>query len=94
MPDTNVTLTFDHQGQAGGNAGCNTFGGSYEAKQGQLTFGQLVSTLMACTGNAVMQQEQAYLAALGKAASYEISGDQLVITTAGGSARLTFARGS
>lgn len=84
---SNPTLSFE-QGQAGGNGSCNSFGGSYEAGNGKLTFGPLVSTLMYCEN--VMEQETAYLAALQDAAGYEIRDDSLLILDADGLVTLIF----
>lgn len=93
LPGHPVTLTFDQQGQAGGNGGCNSYGGSYTVNQSKLKIGQMMRTLMACTGDGVMEQEDGYLAALEKADSFTLTGDQLVITSADGQTRLTFTRG-
>lgn len=74
-----ITLVFDTDGQAGGSAGCNTYGGSYEVQGDQLRFGELISTLMACVDQGVMEQEMAYLAALQSADRFAIDGDMLRI---------------
>src|SRR5690606_31851268 len=50
-----VTLEFEEGSQAGGNAGCNSFGGTYQVENGTLSFDQIVSTLMACVDENVMQ---------------------------------------
>lgn len=72
-----VTLEFGADGKAGGSAGCNTYGGSYEVQGDQLIFGEIASTLMACADQAVMEQEMAYLAALQSAGRFEVNGDML-----------------
>jgi heat shock protein HslJ len=84
---SNPSLGFE-QGQAGGNGSCNSFGGSYEAGNGKLTFGPLMSTLMYCED--VMEQETAYLAALQEAAGYEIKDGILLILDANGQVVLIF----
>lgn len=84
---SNPTLSFE-QGQAGGNGSCNSFGGSYEAGNGKLTFGPLMSTLMYCENS--MEQETAYLAALQEAAGYEIKDGTLLILNANGQVVLIF----
>lgn len=82
------TLSFDEQGQAGGNGSCNSFGGEYQAGNGKLTFGPLMSTLMYCENT--MEQETAYLAALQEAAGYEIKDGTLLILDANGQVVLIF----
>ncbi len=80
-----LTLAFGADNRVGGNSGCNTFSGTYESGDGKLTIGPLASTMMACPEPAgVMEQEAQYLAALQKAATYEIAGDTLTIRDAEG----------
>lgn len=74
-----ITLVFDADGQAGGSAGCNTYGGSYEVQGDQLRFGELISTLMACVDQGVMEQEMAYLAALQSAEEFEVNDNMLKV---------------
>lgn len=72
-----ITLEFSADGKAGGSAGCNTYGGSYEVQGDQLLFGEMVSTLMACADAAVMEQEMVYLAALQSASRFEVTDGML-----------------
>jgi heat shock protein HslJ len=85
-----ITLEFASNGQVGGNAGCNTYGGSYETRDNNITFVSLVSTLMACADNAITEQEGAYLQALNSASTFEQTADGLTILYEGGSGRLHF----
>lgn len=87
-----VTLSFDAAGQAGGSGGCNAYGGSYTVDGSSITFGEIVSTLMACADEAVNEQEGRYLAALGGATTFEVSGDRLTIAYDEGQGTLTFVR--
>ncbi len=89
-----LTLDFSADGQAGGNAGCNSYGGDYTVAGETINFGQLVSTLMACTDTGVMDQEQAYLAALDSADRFAIVGDQLTIGYDNDNSMLTFTAGT
>ncbi|WP_375433645.1 META domain-containing protein [uncultured Hymenobacter sp.] len=58
-----------------GNAGCNRFRGSFELPaDGQLRFGPLLSTKMACPALAT---ETSFLNALANTRTYQISGDTL-----------------
>ena len=92
LPDTTATLTFDKDGQASGNASCNSFGGPYEVKDDTLTFGPLMSTMMACLEPGVMEQEAAYLEALAQTASYSVTGERLAIFDDNGSILAEFAK--
>ncbi|MFN8450894.1 MAG: META domain-containing protein [Anaerolineae bacterium] len=80
---TSVTLTFS-QGGIGGSAGCNTYSGAFQFEGTSLAVSQVIRTLMACADPAVMAQEDAYLNALGTAASFQLSGSQLTISYDGG----------
>ena len=73
---TTVTAVFAEDGTISGNAGCNTYNGTYEASGKDLTIGPLATTRMACEPD-VSEQEANYLAALGRVTTYTIRGDQL-----------------
>ncbi|MBL8165028.1 MAG: META domain-containing protein [Anaerolineae bacterium] len=77
---TTITLSLDANGQAGGNSGCNFYGGSYTLTDGAFSLSDIASTMMACLDNAIMDQETAYLAALQTATQIEHNGDTLTIT--------------
>jgi heat shock protein HslJ len=85
-----VTLEFEADGRVGGSGGCNSYGGQYQVQDGAVSFGELVSTLMACTDERLMQQEQQYLAALQSAGQFELAGRRLTIRYAGGRGALNF----
>ncbi|UOQ70313.1 META domain-containing protein [Hymenobacter cellulosilyticus] len=64
--------------RAEGNAGCNRFGGTFTlTKPGELEFGPLMSTRMACLSDQDNTTEQGFLAALKATRTYQISGDTL-----------------
>ncbi|MBE9475206.1 MAG: META domain-containing protein, partial [Chloroflexi bacterium] len=90
LPGTNTSARFQ-DGQVNGNAGCNNYFGGYEVDGNNLSVGPLASTEMFC-GNppGVMDQENAYLVALGSAASYAIEGGQLVIADSDGETVLIY----
>jgi len=79
------------EGQVNGNAGCNTYFGGYELDGDEIKIGPLASTEMFC-GNppGVMDQEMAFLSAMGNAAEYKIEDEQLLITDAAGEVILVF----
>ena len=85
-----VSLQFDADNQAGGNAGCNSYGGTYVLTGSQIEFTEIVSTLMACVDETMMDQESAYLQALNSAHSVSVEGDRLTISYEGG--QLNFVR--
>ena len=89
LPGTLPTLTFD-AGQVSGNGSCNGFGGEYTQSGAQLTFGALMSTMMACDPAEVMGQEQAYLAALGSAAEFDLTDGNLILFNSDGIVVLSF----
>lgn len=90
VENSTITLEFSADGKAGGAAGCNTYGGSYEVQGEQLLFGEMVSTLMACADQAVMDQELLYLTALQSAGRFEVTGDTLKIWHDGEDSVLVF----
>jgi heat shock protein HslJ len=86
MEGTTITATFK-DGQIGGTAGCNHYGGEYKVKGAKLTFGALAMTEMYCMDPAgVMDQEAMYLSWLGAAERFEVKGGQLLIYRADGEA--------
>lgn len=94
LPDSTITLEFAADGQAGGHGGCNTYGGSYAVDDGELVFGEMISTLMACADADITEQETQYLAALATAGRFEVTADSLTIWYDDGSGVLNFAPAS
>ncbi|MCI1187277.1 META domain-containing protein [Hymenobacter sp. DH14] len=77
-------LTLRADGTAEGNGSCNRFRGSFFSEtESELKFSPLMSTRMSCPAIAT---ENAFTTALGKANSYEISGDTLRVLDASGAA--------
>jgi len=78
-----VTVTFN-EGQLSGSAGCNSYFGSYQLDGQSITIGPMGMTEMFCMDEGVMDQEMAFLAALGQASSFNVEGDSLTIETGAG----------
>jgi heat shock protein HslJ/uncharacterized membrane protein len=73
-----ATLEFPSEGRASGNGSCNRFNGVVTVEGDTITFGGLATTRKACL-EAVMRQEDAYLASLRDAERFEIDGQVLII---------------
>jgi len=84
LAGSNVTLSFTGDSEASGNAGCNSYGGTYESNlEGELTFGDLFHTEMYCVAPGLMDQEQEFLDALMGANRYEYVDGALHISGVG-----------
>ena len=88
---TQPTIQFE-DGQVSGNAGCNSYGGSYQVKGDAISFEALFNTEMACMEpEGLMDQEQAYLELLGTAQRFELV-DGVLTIFAGPQQTLAFER--
>jgi heat shock protein HslJ len=84
-----ATATFDGT-RVSGSTGCNQFNGPYElGDDGEITFGALVSTRMACEAE-LNAQEQAFLSALDAATRAVIADDALQMLNDAGDTVLVF----
>ena len=83
LADTSITLKLE-EGQAGGNAGCNSYGGAYEIDGDTLKLEDLMSTMMYCQAEGVMDQETDYLFFLSQVRSYAIIDGALYLSQADG----------
>ena len=71
-------INFDAAKQtAGGDTGCNLFGGSYTASGGKISITDVISTMRACIEDDRMTIERKFLDGLGDADRYEITGEKL-----------------
>ena len=82
MAKSLASLAFPEVGRAAGHGSCNRFSGAVAVKGDHLSFGNMVSTKLACMGEA-MTQERDYLGALQKATRFERQGDTLLIHAQG-----------
>ena len=85
------TIRFSAANTTTGNGGCNQFNGPYSVNGPSLRIGPLVSTSMACEAG-ITTQEQAYLQALQSTASFELTGNQLILRDSGGREVARFLR--
>lgn len=76
---TEAGLTFKEDDTVAGHTGCNGFGGNYTVEGEQITFSEIVSTLIACE-EPLMLQEEAVLKVLTDTATYKIEGNTLTLT--------------
>lgn len=89
IDDAQATLEFVEGGRVAGNTSCNRFTGTVTISGNTIAFGPLAATRRACA-EAVMNQESRYLAALGQARRFEVSGSTLLIHPADGGPPLRF----
>lgn len=76
---SNLTLTFEPEGEMGGEGGCNSYGGSYQIEGQEITFEEIASTLRACAEDVLNQQEMDFLQALNQVDRFDLAGDNLTL---------------
>ncbi len=86
-----MTTTFAAL-EVAGNTGCNRFTGPYEVDGDGVTIGPLASTKAACPTEELQQQETDYLAALGLATTFRVTGDRLDLLRPGDTIAATLLR--
>lgn len=75
-----VFINFDREKQsAGGNAGCNVFGGSYSSSKSAIRITEIISTMRACTEGDKMDLEREFLDGLRSANRYEMKAGRLFL---------------
>jgi heat shock protein HslJ len=90
LSGTEITAAFA-DGKLAGSAGCNSYSASYQGEGDALTVGPVATTRKVCAEpEGIMEQEQAYLAALGSVAGYRIQGGRLELLDAEGTPVATF----
>jgi heat shock protein HslJ len=89
---TAVTLEFGPDGLLNGSGGCNTLRGRYEQDGQKLRLQALAATRKLCPEPGVMEQEAAFIKALGTVASSRVDGNRLELRAAGGELAAGFAR--
>jgi heat shock protein HslJ len=96
---TEITAAFSPDGSLVGSAGCNNYNASYELEgeageaNGGIAVGPVATTRKMCPEpEGIMEQEAAYLAALGAAASFQIEGEQLELRDSEGTRMVTYVK--
>jgi heat shock protein HslJ len=87
-----ATITFKEGEQVSGSAGCNSYGGTYSVDGNNITFSEIISTLMACQDENVMALESTFLDALNAGGTFDVQGNTLTIDAANGTT-LNFTSG-
>jgi len=77
-----ISAQFSADGKVSGSAGCNRYSGTYTVSGNSISISSPMATTMMMCDEAVMEQESAYLKALGEAKTYAVRGDQLTLTGA------------
>jgi len=91
IPNSTLTITFNED-QVNGSAGCNSFFGTYEIKNDEISFSAMGMTEMACMQpEGIMEQEIEFISYLQDATRFKIEGDRLSIIRPDGET-LTFDR--
>jgi len=73
-------VNFDAQkGSAGGNSGCNVFGGNYKASGSSITISNIISTMRACIEDDKMAVERDMLDGLRVARRFDIRDGRLFL---------------
>ncbi len=73
-----VELNVEQDGTFSANAGCNNLFGSLTVENGKLDIGPVASTMMACD-DALMDLDQAYIAALEAVDHGSVDGEKLTL---------------
>ncbi len=88
VPDADITLTVEGS-RVSGRAACNQYGGEVVVADGQVRFGPLAMTEMACD-EPLMTAEAAFLGAMGDVRAASLDDDRLTLT--GDGVQLVFER--
>jgi heat shock protein HslJ len=75
-----ISLQFADDGKVGGNAGCNSYSGSYTVSGNSISMSGFATTLMYCGEPGVMDLESTYLSVLPMMKLYKISGNELTLS--------------
>jgi heat shock protein HslJ len=91
LSDTTLTSAFGEGGELHGSAGCNSYSTNYTVDGNALSIGPASLTSMLCEEPpGIMDQEQAFLAALESAASFTLEAGQLYVQDGSGQVMIEF----
>jgi heat shock protein HslJ len=88
---TGVSAQFDGT-TISGNAGCNSYNGSYEASGSDISFGPIAATKKVCPEDE-QSTEDRYLQLLAEIGSFEVSGRSMSMNDTEGTPVLQFSQG-
>lgn len=90
-----TNLIFGGKNLISGNGGCNHYSGDYKISgKNFIKFGRVISTMMACRKNDVMNQERAFFDVMRKIERFERKGNNLIFFDAAKRNVLRFTRGA
>jgi putative lipoprotein len=90
IDNAQTTLEFTEPGRAAGRGGCNRYSAPVEISGSTIKFGDAVSTKMACV-QALMDQENRFLAALRVVRSYRMKDQKLELLDETGKVRVSLS---
>ena len=76
LGEAEITLVVEDS-TAGGNSGCNYYGGTPHVAAGTFRLDEIVATARACEDTRLMDQESDYLAILARTSAWDIDGETL-----------------
>lgn len=88
-PARGPTIAFENE-RVSGSGGCNRISGPATISGSDIKLGPLISTRMFCEGK--MEIEEAFIAALETAKTFELSTEELILKDAAGAALAKFTR--
>jgi heat shock protein HslJ len=85
-----ISLQFSDAGNVTGNAGCNSYSGTYTTTGNSISISGFATTLMYCGEPGVMDLESTYLGVLPMMKVYKISGNELTLSDGVGKITLVY----
>jgi heat shock protein HslJ len=87
---TSLSTAVFAGGQLSGSGGCNQFTATYEIEGNQITIGPAAATRKLCNEHeGIMDQEQQYFEALGRASTFSLTPEKLELRDEGGSLQVS-----
>ncbi len=85
-----ISIQFADDGKVSGNAGCNSYSGTYTITGNSISMSGFATTLMYCGEPGVMDLESSYLGVLPIMKVYTISGNELTLSDGVGKITLVY----